>query len=180
MLGTSESSGPFGFPARNLELSVAMVMVRGVWHSPQWPTARTRYSPLAVGPATETDRGDDLLVGPAPDARLAVRRDVGRVDGAERSVVPSSAGVGRLLWHGVAAAPAGRAEHVLAPCDVGGGRPLRARRRRERGQGQQERDEKAGGVPSQCVRYCRTKVRSVSSWISFATLNTKIWGSGML
>ena len=48
MLGTSESSGPFGFPARNLELSVAMVMVRGVWHSPQWPTARTRYSPRAV------------------------------------------------------------------------------------------------------------------------------------
>src|SRR5437879_5468287 len=48
MLGTSESSGPFGFPARNLELSVAMVMVRGVWHSPQWATARTRYSPRAT------------------------------------------------------------------------------------------------------------------------------------
>src|SRR3989475_1639434 len=48
MWGTSESSGPFGFPPRNLELSVAMVMVRGVWHSPQWPTARTRYSPRAV------------------------------------------------------------------------------------------------------------------------------------
>src|SRR3989442_9914933 len=31
-----------------------MVMVRGVWHSPQWATARTRYSPLgtpAVGAA---------------------------------------------------------------------------------------------------------------------------------
>src|SRR5437879_6124527 len=48
MLGTSESSGPLGFPARNLELSVAMVMVRGVWHSPQWATARTRYSPRAT------------------------------------------------------------------------------------------------------------------------------------
>src|SRR5437773_1306074 len=48
MLGTSESSGPFGFPARNRELSVAMVMVRGVWHSPQWATARTRYSPRAT------------------------------------------------------------------------------------------------------------------------------------
>src|SRR5437773_11795223 len=48
MLGTSESSGPFGFPARNLELSVADVIVRGVWHSPQWPTARTRYSPRAT------------------------------------------------------------------------------------------------------------------------------------
>jgi hypothetical protein len=25
-----------------------MVIVRGVWHSPQWATARTRYSPRAV------------------------------------------------------------------------------------------------------------------------------------
>src|SRR5882724_7187784 len=48
MLGTSESSGPLGLPARNRLLSVAIVMVRGVWHSPQWPTARTRYSPRAT------------------------------------------------------------------------------------------------------------------------------------
>src|SRR5262245_56566947 len=50
MLGTSEPSGPLplGLPARNRELSVAMVMVRGVWHSPQWATARTRYSPRAT------------------------------------------------------------------------------------------------------------------------------------
>ena len=48
MFGTSESSGPLGFPPRKRELSVAIVMVRGVWHSPQWPTARTRYSPRAT------------------------------------------------------------------------------------------------------------------------------------
>src|SRR5213593_1759320 len=54
MFGTSESSGPLGFPPRKRELSVAIVIVRGVWHSPQWPTARTRYSPRgtpAVGAA---------------------------------------------------------------------------------------------------------------------------------
>src|SRR5437870_13865372 len=48
MFGTSESSGPLGLPARKRELSVAIVMVRGVWHSPQWATARTRYSPRAT------------------------------------------------------------------------------------------------------------------------------------
>src|SRR5262245_28891505 len=48
MFGTSESSGPLALPARNRELSVAIVIVRGVWHSPQWPTARTRYSPRAT------------------------------------------------------------------------------------------------------------------------------------
>src|SRR4029453_17785132 len=47
MFGTADPSGPlpFGFPARNRALSVAMVMVRGVWHSPQWDPARVRYSP---------------------------------------------------------------------------------------------------------------------------------------
>ena len=45
MFGIAWSSGPFGFPARKRLLSVAIVSVRGVWHSPQWPTARTRYSP---------------------------------------------------------------------------------------------------------------------------------------
>src|SRR5437879_12262543 len=48
MFGTSDFSGPCGFPARKRELSVAYVIVRGVWHSPQCPTARTRYSPPAV------------------------------------------------------------------------------------------------------------------------------------
>ena len=28
-------------------MSLAIVIVRGVWHSPQWPTAFTRYSPRA-------------------------------------------------------------------------------------------------------------------------------------
>src|SRR5215813_12747434 len=44
-------SGPvfLELPARKRELSTAIVMdERGVWHSPQWPTARTRYSPRAV------------------------------------------------------------------------------------------------------------------------------------
>ena len=47
MFGTGSPSGPFGVPPRNRELSVAWVTPRGVWHSPQWPTARTRYSPRA-------------------------------------------------------------------------------------------------------------------------------------
>src|SRR5580765_705857 len=49
ILGTAEPSGPlpFGLPARKRLLSSACVMPRGVWHSPQWPTARTRYSPRA-------------------------------------------------------------------------------------------------------------------------------------
>src|SRR6185436_9988362 len=48
MFGIAWSSGPLGLPARNRLLSVAIVMVRGEWHSPQCPTARTRYSPRAV------------------------------------------------------------------------------------------------------------------------------------
>src|SRR5437660_6756650 len=48
MFGTSDSSGPLGLPARKRVLSVAIVIVRGVWHSPQWATARTRYSPRAT------------------------------------------------------------------------------------------------------------------------------------
>jgi len=56
MFGTSESSGPLGLPAKKRELSVAIVIVRGVWHSPQWATARTRYSPRAT-PVDGTDVG---------------------------------------------------------------------------------------------------------------------------
>src|SRR4029077_5483962 len=50
MFGTAEPSGPLplGAPERKRLLSVAMVMVRGVWHSPQWLTARARYSPRAT------------------------------------------------------------------------------------------------------------------------------------
>ena len=47
-MGVACPSGPvfFGLPARKRELSTAMVMAdRGVWHSPQWATACTRYSP---------------------------------------------------------------------------------------------------------------------------------------
>src|ERR1700742_1068245 len=49
MFGTIDPSGPFpfGLPAIKRELSSACVMPRGVWHSPQCPTARTRYSPRA-------------------------------------------------------------------------------------------------------------------------------------
>src|SRR6266851_9399897 len=48
MLDAAWPSGPvlFELPASRRELSTAIVMAeRGVWHSPQWPTARTRYSP---------------------------------------------------------------------------------------------------------------------------------------
>src|SRR5713226_5757906 len=50
MLGTADPSGPLPFwlPAKKRLLSTDMVMVRGVWHSPQWPTARARYSPRAT------------------------------------------------------------------------------------------------------------------------------------
>ena len=37
-------------------MSVAIVIVRGVWHSPQWATARTRYSPRGT-PALGADAG---------------------------------------------------------------------------------------------------------------------------
>src|SRR5262245_38604482 len=47
MLGIAWSSGPLGVPARKRLLSGAIVIERGVWHSPQWPTAFTRYSPRA-------------------------------------------------------------------------------------------------------------------------------------
>src|SRR5687768_10289210 len=49
MFGTIDPSGPlpFGLPAMKRVLSSAWVMPRGVWHSPQCPTARTRYSPRA-------------------------------------------------------------------------------------------------------------------------------------
>src|SRR2546430_11919772 len=56
MFGIAWSSGPFGFPPRNRLLSVAIVIVRGVWHSPQWATARTRYSPRGT-PALGADAG---------------------------------------------------------------------------------------------------------------------------
>src|SRR5207244_1379725 len=56
MFGIAWSSGPFGLPPRNRLLSVAIVIVRGVWHSPQWATARTRYSPRGT-PAAGADGG---------------------------------------------------------------------------------------------------------------------------
>src|ERR1700730_793600 len=50
MLAVACPSGPvfLELPARKRVLSTAMVIAdRGVWHSPQCPTARTRYSPRA-------------------------------------------------------------------------------------------------------------------------------------
>src|SRR5258706_15784377 len=45
MFGIAWSSGPLFVPARKRLVSEAIVIVRGVWHSPQCPTAFTRYSP---------------------------------------------------------------------------------------------------------------------------------------
>src|ERR1700754_4988578 len=58
MFGTAKPSGPlpFWFPARKRLLSTAIVMVRGVWHSPQWETAGVRYSPRAT-PDVAADLG---------------------------------------------------------------------------------------------------------------------------
>src|SRR5204863_7020375 len=125
MLGTSESSGPFGFPARNLELSVAMVMPRGVWHSPQWPTARTRYSPRATpdvgaagggdsrganaashaGRKTDSKRGTTLFLGGF--GRLAGGKLRRKATTARRSspAMPLHTGYG---WTGISRSPLGR------------------------------------------------------------------------
>src|SRR5262245_43552233 len=94
MFGTSEPSGPLplGLPARKRLLSSACVIPRGVWHSPQWPTARTRYSPRAspeVGAvaggvsrgakaASQAGRKTLSNIGPAIILGVLARRTGGR------------------------------------------------------------------------------------------------------
>ena len=46
----------------------------------------------AVGPAPFAQRADEVLLGPAADARLRMRRDVGTVEGAERRLQRAPAG----------------------------------------------------------------------------------------
>src|ERR1700675_1637971 len=69
MLGMAAPSGPLGLPPRKRELSVACVIVRGLWHSPQCATARTKYSPRATptaGAAAGGGRG-----GGTPRAKIS-------------------------------------------------------------------------------------------------------------
>src|SRR5206468_12336288 len=125
---------------------------------------------LAVGPPAQARGRDDLRVRPAADPGLLVGGDVARVHRAEGAVVSSPAGGRCLLGHGLAAAPAGRPEDVLAPRELGGGGRLRGR---ERGQPTERDQERNGQTPaSAChdTHYRRTKVKSVSSWMSFETL----------
>jgi hypothetical protein len=91
MFGTAEPSGPFPFwlPARKRVLSTAIVMVRGVWHSPQWDTARARYSPRAA-PEVAADLGGDSIA--AKVASQAGRNTLSNI-GTEIFL----AGVGRLI-----------------------------------------------------------------------------------
>src|SRR5262245_6908028 len=84
MFGTLDPSGPLALPARNRLLSVAIVAVRGVWHSPQWPTARTRYSPRAT-PAVGACSG-------------GVSRGAKAASQAGRNTLSNSGIVMRLAW----------------------------------------------------------------------------------
>src|SRR2546425_2054482 len=123
-----------------------------------------RDQAFAVRPATQTDRGDELLVGPAADAGLAVGRDVGRVHRPERAVVFPPARIDGLLRDGVATAAPGRAEDVLAPRDLGGGGRLRGRNLGEQSRAQYHKSEdQTPGLACQGNVYWRTKVKSVSS-----------------
>src|SRR2546426_398778 len=102
MFGIASPSGPFGVPARK---RLASVPFR---HAVEDRVGMDRDDPLAVRSPSEPDGRDDLIVRPAPDARVAIGRDVARVHGAERSVVLAAAAVGRLLRLRVApAAPGG-------------------------------------------------------------------------
>src|SRR4029450_9899662 len=79
MFGISESSGPFGGAARKGALSVAIVMVRGVWHSPQWATARTRYSPRAVPEVGTAVGGVSRGANAASQAGRSTLSNIGKV-----------------------------------------------------------------------------------------------------
>src|SRR6266545_5822127 len=60
---------------------------------------------LAVGPVAFAHRAEEIGLGPAPDPRLRVRRDVRAVEGSERGLERAAAGEGDgiLLLFGVAA-----------------------------------------------------------------------------
>src|SRR5881397_365058 len=125
---------------------------------------------ISRSPSAQPGCRYDLLVRPAADPGLFVGRDVARVDRAERAVVAASPGVDRLLGHGVAAAAPGRPEDVLAPRELGGRGCLPERERGERSQRYQECESQMPGRACQDTHYWRTKVKSVSSWMSFETL----------
>src|SRR5207245_11520471 len=129
-----------------------------------------RAHTFPVGPPPAPGRRKSPLVRPAPVPGLGIGRDVARVHAAERAVVSPPAGVDRLLGHRVAAAPAGRAEHVLTPRELGGRRRLGERERGERDQRQQKENGEAPQPSDQATHYWRAKVKSVSSWMSFETL----------
>src|ERR1700675_529613 len=82
MLGVACPWGPvfFGLPARKRELSTAMVTAdRGVWHSPQWPTARTRYSPRATPAAGAAGGGVSVAANAMSQAGRNTLSNIGTV-----------------------------------------------------------------------------------------------------
>src|SRR6266852_84325 len=74
---------------------------------------------LAVGPPAEPNGRDDLLVRPAADAGLTIRRDIGRVDGPKGPFELLAPRIELALGLRMAAAAAGGAEDVLATGDLG-------------------------------------------------------------
>ena len=78
---------------------------------------------------------DELIVGPVADAGFLVRRDVGRVQRAERHLHRQAAGVGLATFGDVAGQAVRGAGQVFAAFEQGVVRLLRQGRRAEQGQG---------------------------------------------
>jgi len=78
---------------------------------------------------------DELIVGPVADAGFLVRRDVGRVQRAERHLHRQAAGVGLAAFGDVAGQAVRGAGEVFAAFEQGVVRLLRHGRRAEQGQG---------------------------------------------
>src|SRR5215475_603447 len=73
---------------------------------------------LTVGPSAGPDGRDDLLVCPAADASLDVRRDVGCVDSSKGAHELLAAGIHLPFGLGVTTAASSRAEDILPARDI--------------------------------------------------------------
>src|SRR3954462_7731669 len=71
----------------------------------------------AVGPAAFAQGAREVLLGPTPDSRLGVRRDVGAVEGAEGRLERSAPGIGLRVFARLGMAPDAtrRLRKVLPP-----------------------------------------------------------------
>src|SRR5215831_14017029 len=114
---------------------------------------------LPVGPASQANGRDDLLVRPAPDARLRVGSDVARVYRAERPIVLAAACIEDPLRLRVTAAAARGAEDVLAARELV---RLRGSRTHRGAQEEQDREQHRNHGNSQNVSF-PAQVPSVSA-----------------